>query len=460
MKGRVIIPKIKWLIWILSFVFSACATYHPKPLSKQAAIKQIATPNFKELSIEASYLKHPVLRPVPLNFKDGVNIEEAAILGVLLNPHLRAIRAERKIAWAELMRAGLLPNPELSFDIAPPLSKGPGLKSPINLELNWELSALLRRKASIREARENTKRVALDIAWQEWLVAERVKQHYLKAAMLEELVTLGERQVKISNQAYKLAKAAINLGEKTQPALLASDLSLSTAQSTLSNYKQLLQRERQALNYLMGLPPDYYLRLQRTNRPFTLPKSPFDAKALFEQATSQRLDLLAFAKAYQCQEARLQQAVLGQFPRLRMGPAYERNEEGQHFLGIGLAIELPIFNHNQAAIKRETAIRKRLRLEYINRVYEIRAKIYAALQKFQSEKAASNFYRRQIDKLSKAIQIEKGLLQTGSGSIWDVIRERKRLLEVQASYIQSKSATYQALLELEAFYGRPLTNWN
>ena len=57
-----------------------------------------------------------------LDFDDGLSPDEAAVVAVLLNPALRAARAERGLAAAQLLRAGLLPNPELSGNLEFPIA--------------------------------------------------------------------------------------------------------------------------------------------------------------------------------------------------------------------------------------------------------------------------------------------------------------------------------------------------
>jgi hypothetical protein len=46
--------------------------------------------------MEASQLKHSVLRPVEINLQNGISPDEAAVLAALLNP---ALRAEIGPAW-------------------------------------------------------------------------------------------------------------------------------------------------------------------------------------------------------------------------------------------------------------------------------------------------------------------------------------------------------------------------
>jgi hypothetical protein len=57
----------------------------------------------------------PLFASVPLNLRRGLGPDQAAILAVILNPKLRADRDRRGLAVAQLIQAGILPNPTISY---------------------------------------------------------------------------------------------------------------------------------------------------------------------------------------------------------------------------------------------------------------------------------------------------------------------------------------------------------
>src|SRR5690349_21054222 len=73
-----------------------CARYHPQPITDDA-----------------------VARALTSNVVSGEEIspDEAAILAVIVNPDLRAERDRKKLAEAQVLQAGLLPNPQLTGGI-------------------------------------------------------------------------------------------------------------------------------------------------------------------------------------------------------------------------------------------------------------------------------------------------------------------------------------------------------
>jgi cobalt-zinc-cadmium efflux system outer membrane protein len=73
-----------------------------------------------ELRILASEINHPILHPVEMKPNEGLTPNGAAVLAVLLNPSLRAIRDQRAVSSAQVLDAGLLPDPDLSFSLDVP----------------------------------------------------------------------------------------------------------------------------------------------------------------------------------------------------------------------------------------------------------------------------------------------------------------------------------------------------
>src|SRR4029077_15782026 len=85
---------------------SGRSIYHPKPLTTAAVESNLKVPSESALRMEASRLKHSVLRPVKINLQNGISPDEAAVLAVLLNPALRADRGGT--TWWEGIRLAQL----------------------------------------------------------------------------------------------------------------------------------------------------------------------------------------------------------------------------------------------------------------------------------------------------------------------------------------------------------------
>src|SRR4029077_6125614 len=134
-----------WL-WLLLFLIPACATYEPMPLDQAAVAAKLAPPSIEAIQVQAKEIQHPVLKPIEFDIRDGLSPDEAAILAVIANPKLRASRDQRQLAEAQLLQAGILPNPQFSYSLGVPTGgMTQGTTSAYNYGLNWEITSIVSR---------------------------------------------------------------------------------------------------------------------------------------------------------------------------------------------------------------------------------------------------------------------------------------------------------------------------
>ena len=135
--------------WLACWVLSACTTYHAAPLA-------IVPPLHSQLSA----LRH--IRP------DGsaictdapLSLPDVAALAVLNDPDLIAARAQHDVAGAELLSAGLPPDPSISGGFGALLG-GPGSVPSIAAGLTQDVGALITYKASRQAAKAGLARSVL-----------------------------------------------------------------------------------------------------------------------------------------------------------------------------------------------------------------------------------------------------------------------------------------------------------
>src|SRR6185437_4361295 len=89
------------------------------PLTRPAVEQSLAIPESPGLTARAAELHHPLLRPIAIDLQHGLTPDSAAVLAVIANPALRVMRDQHALACAQLLQAGLLPNPTLDFTLDP-----------------------------------------------------------------------------------------------------------------------------------------------------------------------------------------------------------------------------------------------------------------------------------------------------------------------------------------------------
>jgi len=109
---------------VLLFLVPACTAYKPLPLDEAAITRTLTLRNMEAVRLQAKEIRHPILKPIEFDIRNGLSADEAAILAVIANPKLRATRDQRQLAAAQLFQAGVLPNPQLAYGVHYPLPYG------------------------------------------------------------------------------------------------------------------------------------------------------------------------------------------------------------------------------------------------------------------------------------------------------------------------------------------------
>ncbi|MCG6879791.1 MAG: TolC family protein, partial [Deltaproteobacteria bacterium] len=163
---------------IVAISVSGCATYHELPLNRASVARELNPPDMGTIRIEANAIKHPILKPFSIDDRDGLSPEEAALVALLANPKLRALRDQKGVAAAQLIEAGILPNPQLSYSMDfPTFGDTKGATNAFGLGLGWDIKTLITRGARVDAAKAQAFSVDLNVAWREWQVAQAARQH-------------------------------------------------------------------------------------------------------------------------------------------------------------------------------------------------------------------------------------------------------------------------------------------
>jgi cobalt-zinc-cadmium efflux system outer membrane protein len=357
------------------FLLLGCAHYQSKPLTEQAVELQLETPAVQQLSIQAAQIKHPLLKPIPFNIQDGLSPDEAAILAVLRNPELRAIRDQHGIASAQLLQAGLLPDPKVSYSFSAPAA-GTNLdtNNAFGIGLSWEATALIWRQNQIAAAGKQQQSVDLQIAWQEWQIAQAAK------LAVYQLIVYSRQQALLSEMAQRLEdnrarlQEAAELGLVTELERVAAVSAKNLVDIRLLALKLQIKQQQQRLNRAMGLKPHEAVNLQQDAELVTAMNAPAYG-ALIQNIENRRLDLMALKRGYESQDERLHIAVLQQFPQISIGFDPARDNSNLYTMGFGVSMTVPLFDRNQGQIALDRATRQQQFDQYSNRLFQARADI-------------------------------------------------------------------------------------
>jgi cobalt-zinc-cadmium efflux system outer membrane protein len=442
---------------LLPLAFMAgCQPYLPMSLKPEAVNRELAVPPDNVLRVRARDIHHPLLQPLELNYRDGLSPDEAAVLAVLVNPSLRAERDRRALAAAQLLTAGILPNPQLSAALDVPTGgKDAGTVNGYNIGLNWDVTALISRGARQSAAAAQAASVDLDVAWQEWQVAQTARTALFDLVALQAQVTQAELVDHNLAENLEILRRAVDQHEKTVMDLAAAETASQDAHAVLLGLQQDLRHQRLVLNQSLGLPPDASVRPQAGVVLPSRVRLPSEQQ-LTEAVQDRRLDLLALKRGYESQEETLRAAVLAQFPKINLGFNRASDTSNVHTTGFGVSIDLPIFDRNQGGIATEQATRQKLYDEYLYRLFEARSQIAMSLADIRSLEERIAVAESALPVLETLVSTYRDALEQGNADVLSYYTAVGNLAQRQLDVLKLKQQLVQNRIALEIAAGQYL----
>jgi outer membrane protein TolC len=418
--------------------------------------KKLAPPAMQEVRILADKIKHPILKPVDFDDSDGLSPDEAAVLAVIVNPALRAARDRKKIAAAQLLQAGLLPNPRLSYSLeAPAGAKTGDAVYAYGFGLGWDLRSVITRKAKKEAAEAEAASVDLEVAWKEWQVAQAAKLHLYRTLFADRRLRLTRQIEAERRKGYRVVNQGLKLGEKTSADLAAANNTWQEAKMAVLAAQKEKERQRLALNHALGLPSDRVVTLQENIELSSCREIPSPHRAM-EGMSNRRIDLMALKIGYESQEARVRAAIRAQFPRINIGLSIARDTDRLQNAGMGVSIELPLFDRSQGHIALERATREKLLDEYSARLFEARAEVARILADIRSTRAEIDSVGKSLPVLEQLSKSYQEALQSGNADVLSYYRKLDDLYAEQLVALRLREELTELYIALEVATGNYL----
>jgi len=437
-------------LWIAgAFMLNACAIYRSQPLESQPEI--LAAPVAAVLARDSARIERPYLQPITLDLAQPLDCDGVAVLAVIANPDLKAIRLRAKVAAAQSFAARLLPDPTFSLGRDYLLS-GPDRLDNIAAALGLDIHALITRSVVREKARADETQVRLDLAWAEWQTAGQARIGAVNVMSLEQTAVLDKASSDATQSLLDVTLRAAARGDISADQVQAARTAAFDSAERNRTSERALAAARFDLTKLVGLAPGTALQL----RPNALPDAPLDAAQLFAIAQTRRADLQALRAGYASQEAVVHKAVLDQFPKLDLAINASRDTSGNKLLGPAVGFTLPLWNRNRGGIALERATRDALKAEYEVRLFEARAEIAAAVGGIEVARRQRSDILSGLPVLERFVEASTHAARRGDLSPASAATAAQALRDKQTQLARSAQDIQAQWIALELLTGSPL----
>jgi outer membrane protein, heavy metal efflux system len=385
--------------------------------------------------------------PAQVNLADGLTEGEAVQLALWNNAAFQELLTDLGLAQADIVQAGLLPNPEFFYVFG---TSEKSLKYLVDLPIEalWLRPGRVRAAtAEWERARERLTQAGLDLvrdtrlAYADWaLASERVRIAGENQRLRERITALTEDRLKAGDATpLEVSTAQIDSRRALQEATRATN-DLPVFEERLRN--------------LIGLGVVRYdLSPQASDTPT---QTLSDPAALAAEAIATRPDVKSAEQLVEAADARLKLSRISWFRLLALEDATSGRKTGRE-ASPGFRVTIPLWNWNQGAIGRAEGERDRA----LRGVETARQRVIQEVRVAYAQHAqAAADYRQWTKEISPAVEVAIRRAETtykaGGASLVLVLETSRQLIDARVREAQLRADMLKAWAELERAVGHRL----
>ena len=377
----------------------------------------------------------------------GLSLPEALSAAFANNPELAAAGREIGIAEGERRQAGLIPNPELSWEVED--TRRDTSTTTVTLSQALELGG--KRGARIAVASSGQTIAQLDLQRQRNGLRADVVQAFHTALRAQTAVELAQQSQALTARGLKVVQGRVTAGQSSPVEATRAQVQLAQAHAEVRRAETQRTVAFQALARLTGSPLAAFREVQAADLSPGAAPSADALLAQLEQTAEWRLAAAQIERG----DASLGSEKAQRIPDLTvsLGSQYSR-EDRERVNVVGLSMPLPLFDRNQgnvlAAARRadqardlRNAVELRLRSETRSAVSQWRT----ALQDVE------DYDRTILPSAQQAVDTATRGFEMGKFAFLDVLDAQRTLIEARALYLEALAQATDARAQVERIYG-------
>jgi outer membrane protein, heavy metal efflux system len=399
---------------------------------------------------------------------NGLSLEQAIARAIEQEPSLRAARSEVEVAQGTKSQASLRPNPSVSFEWR---DEPGGTDHLATIGVEWPLD-LFRRGERVAVADHEVKVAQLSASDRERLLEAEVRARYGDVlATIRDLALLDEIVAATQNQ-FDLLRSRVEQGASPPLERDLLDVELRRVQAD-----RLLQAGRTEtavfeLKRVLGMKADAALTVRDTFEALVQGESAAAAQIGDMSTVEQRADVreaaaridMAVAKIDRAEsEGRIDVSLFGNYMRMDAGfpqrgfapnGTLERVRGQFNYWSAGAKLTIPILNRNQGHAAVARAERTGAAAAYDAARLAAEAELASARARDEHAREAVRIYSAGAQTLARQnLTVVGQSYELGRVTVFEVLAERRRYLDVERAYTEALHAAYEARTALNRALG-------
>jgi cobalt-zinc-cadmium efflux system outer membrane protein len=384
--------------------------------------------------------------PANISLNDGLSDDELVSLALWNNPAFRATLADLGLSRADLVQAGMLPNPTLSMLM-------PFGAKPLEMTLIYPLEIFWLRPQRIETAKLDVEQTAHRLVQTGLDLIRDVRVAHAELTLAKERLKLAHSSVTLNQNIAELTHARLRAGDASELEVTNAQVDALQAQEQQGRFRHDCEIAKERLRNLAGLSLEQWPEnISAEKLPYS---NKFDAEKLLTEALNARPDLRAAEINVESAGERIGLAKAEVFKLTASLNAKQVN--GPLLAGPGLDVTLPIINQNQGGIAQAQARFDKAARQYVATRQRIALDVreaHARLQ--QASESLKQWQQTILPPLQTAIQDAENAYAAGNVTYLFVLETQRRWLDAQLKTAQAAADLRRARAELERSVGQRL----
>ena len=399
--------------------------------------------------------------------QNGLSLQDAISRALAGEPSILAVRSTVDVARAMELQAGQRRNPSLSMELR---GEPAGTDSQVMVGLEWPLD-LFRRDGRTAVAEREIKAAELSVADRERLLAGDVRARFGDVLVAVREVVLLDELIDAVRRQHRLLGARVEDG--ASPPLERDLLDVELRRLDADRLLQLGRAEAAMfeLKRILGVSPGETLRVRETledvvqrESALTIPPTPDAAERRTDVREAEARIGLAEAKVDRAErDGRFDVSLFGSYMRMDAGFSQlglsplgtpERVHGVFHYVSAGAMVTIPLVNQNQGEVAAAQAERAGALAAREAARLAAQTEIAAARALDQRTHEAAHLYGGTARTLARQnLNVVGQSYELGRSTIFEVLAEQKRYLELERAYTETLRAAYEARTMLNRALG-------
>ena len=376
-----------------------------------------------------------------------LTLERALQSAFAHNPSLAAVQWEIGVAEGDRQQAGLIPNPQVSWEAEDTRRRS----RTTTLMLSQPLELGGKRGARIEVAERAQDAASIELERRRNELRADVFQAFYNSTIAQQRLLLTEQSLQLAERGLRVAQGRINAGKAAPVEAMRAQVQLSQVRLELRRAERDQATAYQQLAQVTGAPQATFTRVEEPTTALPAIASP--------QTLLDRLPTTAELRL-----ARLQinqkEASLGLEKALRIpdltvsiGSQYsETDRERVNLLGVSMPI--PLFNRNQGNVL--AAARRTDQARDLRNASELRlrSEVQSGLEQWATANTEVNAFNQVIlPAAQSAVDTATRGFEMGKFNFLDVLDAQRTLFEARSQYLQAVADSTDAWVRIERIYG-------